>query len=120
MQKILTLEGPLASENAQSPFEIAILMLEIEGFDEANVAFEYDFAVPKGVTPIVHDISSEDKFVEFFNAWLEPKSAELTSEAEAMLINIFRPAYNDILYESYPNISKGTRSAGYTHATLVD
>jgi hypothetical protein len=38
---------------------------------------------------------------------------------EAMLVSTFKPAYNDVLFENYPNISKGVRSAGYTAASLV-
>lgn len=119
MQRILTLEGPLASTNARSPFEITLLMLDIVGFDEANIAFNYGFAVPKGVTPIVYDISTDDKFAKFSEPNLESRSPELTSEVEAMLIHTFKPAYNDVLFEGYPNIRRGTRSAGYTHATLL-
>ena len=45
--------------------------------------------------------------------------SELTSEVEAMLVNMFKPAYNDIKFENYPNIEKGTRSAGYTYSSLI-
>jgi len=118
MQKILTLQDTLASKNARAPFEITLLMLDIIGFDEVNLAFNYDFAVPAGVTPIVYDIGTEDGFAEFNRPRLEPRAQELTSEAEAMLINMFKPSYNDVLFDRYPNISNGTRKAGYTHATL--
>jgi hypothetical protein len=79
----------------------------------------YDFAVPKGVTPIAHELDTEKDFEKFFQPSLQARSPELTSEVEAMLISTFRPAYNDVLFENYPNISKGTRSAGYTHASLL-
>ena len=93
-------------------------MLDIIGLDEANIAFNYEFAVPKGVTPITYTIETEEQFLGFNKPRLEPRASQLTSEVEAMLINMFKPEYNDILFESYPNITRGTRSAGYTHATL--
>jgi hypothetical protein len=119
MQKILTLEEPIATTNARAPFEITLLMLDIIGFDEGNLTPIYDFAVPKGVTAIPHTLDTEEDFEKFFQPSLQARAPELTSEVEAMLINMFKPAYNDVLFENYPNINKGTRSAGYTHATLL-
>ena len=50
-----------------------MLMLEIVGFDQTHIfPNNYDFAVPRGVTPIVHDISTADKFAKF----MEPSIVE--------------------------------------------
>jgi hypothetical protein len=43
---------------------------------------------------------------------------EVDYGVEAKLINLFRPAYNEVLFENYPDISNGTRSAGYTTSNL--
>jgi hypothetical protein len=94
-------------------------MLDIIGLDETNIAFNYSFAVPKGVVPIKHAIETEDPFANFNTPSLGPRAPPLTSEVEAMLISTFKPAYNDVLFDSYPNITSGTRSAGYTHASLL-
>ena len=119
MQKILTIEGPLASKNASAPFEIGLLMLDIVGVDEVNAIGNYEAVVPPGVTPILHTMETDDEIDTFYTLRLQPPAAELTSEVEGMLVNTFKPAYNDKLFENYPNIGKGTRSAGYTHASLV-
>jgi hypothetical protein len=119
MQRILTLEGPIASKNARAPFEIGLLMLDIVGVDEANIIGGYDIAVPPGVTPILHTMESDDEIETFYSLRLQPPASELTSEVEGILVSTFKPAYNEKLFDSYPNISKGTRSAGYTHASLI-
>jgi hypothetical protein len=122
MQRILTMEGAISSNPlARAPFEIALLMLEVEGYDEVVLGGYCDFAVPEGVEPIVHyfDLDNDGGASFFRNPLLKPKAPELTAEIEAMLINRFKPSYNSILYENYPRISNGTRSAGYTHSTLA-
>jgi hypothetical protein len=119
MQRILTLEDTLATKNARAPFEITLLMLDIVGVNEANIGINYDWAVPKGVSPILHPIDTEEQIEEFSKLRLQPPAPELTSEVEAMLVSTFRPPYNDVLFENYPNISRGTRSVGYTFANLV-
>jgi hypothetical protein len=43
---------------------------------------------------------------------------EVDYGVEAKLINLFRPAYNEVIFENYPDISNGTRSAGYTMSNL--
>jgi len=106
LQKILTLENPIATAHARAPFEITLLMLDIIGFDEGNLMPVYDFAVPKGVTPIVHKLDTAEDFEKFYQPALQARSPELTSEVEAMLVNMFKPAYNEVLFENYPNISR--------------
>ena len=43
----------------------------------------------------------------------------LTREIEAFLIHSFKPAYNEILFDNYPNIAGGIRSEGYSWTELV-
>ncbi|MCW0080576.1 hypothetical protein [Burkholderia pseudomallei] len=121
MQSILTREDALNSKNLRAPFEIALLMLDIDGFDEANVYPQFDFVLEDGADPIVYRFTFEEndpRFEEYNAPKLGPRALELTNEVEAMLVNTFRPKYNEILFENYPNISSGTRSAGYTQSTL--
>ena len=118
MQKILILEGPLSSKEARAPFEIALLLLEVEGFTEMNVFPLQDGMLPPGAEPIFHEVETAADFEAFNTPAIPPSAPQLTTEAEAQLINVFRPVYNEILFDNYPNIEGGTRSVGYTAATL--
>lgn len=123
MQKILTLEDSLNTKSLKAPFEISLLMLNINGFTEANI-FPYNgFGLSKDCNPILHDISFEednDSFERFNSVALSSDSEQLTIEVEAMLINSFKPEkYNKVLYKNYPNIKNGTRSVGYSESTLI-
>ncbi|ACX87401.1 conserved hypothetical protein [Pectobacterium parmentieri WPP163] len=122
MQKILTLEDSLNTQELKAPFEISLLMLDIDGYDESNVFPIFDFAVPNGIEAIVHEFNFEDgdeSFENYYYPKLLPKSPVLTTETEAFLVNKFKPGYNDILFDNYPNIKNGTRDAGYTCSVLV-
>jgi hypothetical protein len=122
MQSILTRECPLDSAASMSSLEISLIVLDILGFDEANIFPTFDFAVPEGLVPIIHEFDFEDgneSFENYYCPSLAPKAIELTNEVEAMMVSKFKPAYNKILFNNYPNIKSGTRSAGYTDAKLV-
>lgn len=122
MQKILTLEDSLNTKALKAPFEISLLMLDIDRFDEFNIFPLYDFFVQEGIEPIVHEFYFEeenDSFENYNTPNLLPRSEELTTEIEAFLVSTFKPFYNDILFENYPLIQNGTRSAGYTASTLL-
>lgn len=122
MQSILTLEDSLNQRSLRAPFEISLLMLDIDGYDEANIFPHYEFALQPGIDPIVYSFSDDEddeRFDQYYDPKLAPRAPELTSEVEAMLVSTFKPKYNDILFENYPNIKAGTRSAGYTQSTLV-
>lgn len=124
MQSILTMEDAIsAKEAARAPFEISLLLLEIDGFDEANIFPSFEFALEPGVDPVVHEFTMEDEddesFINYYSPKLGPRAQELTTEVEALLVNAFRPKYNKILFENYPLLKSGTRSAGYTSSTLL-
>lgn len=122
MQRILTLEGPQSAKAQPAPFEISLLTLEVLGFDEANIFQVFDFAVPDGLEPIIYDFTYEeddDRFLDYYEPKLGAAAPELTNEVEAMLVSLFQPTYNTIKFDNYPHLKKGTRSAGYTHATLT-
>jgi hypothetical protein len=122
MQSILTLEDSLNRRSLRAPFEISLLMLDIDGYDEGNMFPTFDFALQPGIEPIVYEFSyNEDdpRFEEYYKPKLSPRAPELTSEVEAMLVSTFKPKYNEILFENYPEIKAGTRSAGYTQSTLL-
>lgn len=122
LQRILTLEAPLSSLTTRPPFEISILMLSIIGFDEA-IVFPYPEALGVGgEKPILHAFDFEEdneNFEKFYVPFLSKDAPELTNEAEAILINLFKPEYNEKLFKNYPNIKKGARSAGYSEAQLT-
>lgn len=122
MQSILTLEDPLNQKALGAPFEISLLMLHIDGYDETNIFPFFDFALQPGIKPIVHTFSAnkdDGTFEKYYEPKLAPNAEELTSEVEALLVNTFKPKYNKVLFKKYPNIKEGTRSAGYTQSTLL-
>jgi hypothetical protein len=122
MQRILTLEEPMSSKSARAPFEISLMMLDIDGFDEANIFPFFEFALDPVIEPIVHEFRSDDdgeSFSSYYAAKLGPRAPELTSEVEGMLVSTFKPKYNEVLFDNYPYLSKGTRSAGYTQSRLL-
>ena len=97
-------------------------MLDVDGYDEANIFPIFDFALRPGIEPIVHHFSEDEDdgtFDEYYDPKLQPGAPELTSEVEGLLVSTFKPKYNEVLFESYPNIKAGTRSAGYTQSTLL-
>lgn len=118
MQKILTIEDSLNTQSLKAPFEIALLMLDINGYDESNVFPYFDFAVPEGLEPIVYEFDNSS-FDDYYKPKLLPKAPELTTETEAILVNMFQPEYNEVLFKNYPHIKDGTRDAGYTSSTLL-
>lgn len=124
MQSILTRENAVSlNTTARAPFEIALLLLEIDGFDEANIFPNFEFAIQPGHSPIVHEFSMEGDPDKSFSTYYSPKlsagAPELTTEVEAILVRAFRPKYNKTMFDNYPLLEKGTRSAGYTSSSLV-
>ena len=122
VQSILTLEDSLNNRSLRASFEISLLMLDIDGYDEVNIFPFFDFAVQPGVEPIVHYYTEDEDdgtFDKYYDPILGARAPELTSEVEALLVSTFKPKYNEILFENYPNIKAGTRSAGYTQSSLV-
>lgn len=123
MQSILTQEKELSSNPAaRAPFEISLLLLDIDGYDEL-IFLPYDdgcaYLLGSNVDPIIHSLSSDKSIDEFRRPSLPTRAVELTNEAEAFLISTYRPKYNSIMYENYPKIQSGTRSAGYSAANLM-
>lgn len=122
LQRILTLEAPLSSLTTRPPFEVSILMLSIKGLNEIIASSYFDFMLPEGVEPIFHEFDfgeDNDSFERFNEPFLSWNSPELTNDAEAMLINLFKPEYNEKLFNNYPNIKNGGRSAGYSDIRLT-
>ncbi len=122
MQSILTLENSLNTKSLKAPFEIAILMLAIDGFSETVLCPFSGFGLSQGAEPILHEFTSEDgddSYEQYFLPNLASDAEELTTEVEAMLVNQFKPKYNKVIFENYPNIKGGTRSAGYTESKLM-
>jgi hypothetical protein len=122
MQSILTKEFPSDSSVPMSSFEVSLILLDIAGFDEANLFPYFGFGTSPGVKPIIHEFDFEDdneSFESYYAPKLKVDAAELTNEVEAMLVNAFKPPYNTIKFNNYPNIANGTRSAGYSESFLV-
>ena len=118
LQTILTLEESLGQLSERAPFEISLLMLDVIGYDEQNI-FPFNSALAVGVEPILHNLDDQCQLTRFLTPSLPAKAIQLTNEVEALLVNKFRPKYNDILFDNYPNILSGTRSVGYTQSILA-
>lgn len=121
MQSILALEEPFDDSNARSSFEISLLLLDINGYDEVIQCPYSGLELAEGSDPIISYIDIDDEFAydKFLEANLASDAVELTNEIEASLIQLFQPHYNRILFDNYPNISNGTRSAGYSQSFLT-
>jgi len=122
MQSILTRESILDNASNRNSFEIALILLEVVGFSEANIFPYHSWMHNTNTSPILHDLGEDDDhdaYLEFHKSKISFSDPELTNEVEAMLINRFQPAYNKIKFKSYPNIKRGTRSKGYTESSLV-
>jgi hypothetical protein len=122
MQSILTRESILDAASNRSSFEISLILLDVVGFSEVNMAPFCSWMLSAGIEPILHDLGDDDDvnaYIEFNKSMIGFTDPELTSEVEAMLINSFKPEYNKIQFNNYPMIKRGTRSKGYTESSLV-
>jgi hypothetical protein len=121
MQKILTMEGPIgASPEARAPFEISLILLRATDFDEV-LEFPHQFmAPPDGSAPILHSIDlDEDGALErFLRPFAGLGDEALTRDVEAQLIRWFKPPYNKVTFDNYPDIKGGMRSKGYSFTEL--
>lgn len=124
MQRILSLEREVgASPEARAPFEISLIFLNLLGLDDAPMVGAFDGSPINGVKPIIHslDFNDGEALSDFMtNSPVKLGDEALTREVEAMLIHKFRPEYNEVMFENYPEIKGGMRSKGYTdtHLTL--
>lgn len=120
-EKILIREDALNSKSLKNSFEIALLMLDIEGFTEGNLYPYMNFGLSPGVKPILYEFTfdaEDQRFAEYNKPKVEIGALELTNEVEAFLVSIYKPKYNKIQFANYPNISSGTRSLGYSESSL--
>ena len=55
----------------------------------------------------------------FVRRWAKKNSKAATTELEAWLINMFRPAHNETLFANYPFITGGLRDLKYSFTDLT-
>ncbi len=118
LQKTLIQSYPMSDKARRTADEISLILLEVYNFDETCICGGVEL-IEKGEKPIIHKLNSEDVLDFIEKRFLEPDTKELTNEVEALLISLFKPEYNEKLKGSDINIKTGTRSVGYTQATLV-
>lgn len=122
MQRILSVEPEIGtSPQARAPLEISLIFLNLLGLKDVPAVGSYDESPIDGAIPILHrlDLCDEDALADFMcNPPVLLGDEALTREVEAMLINAFRPDYNEVQFENYPNIKGGMRSKGYTDTHL--
>lgn len=122
MQRILTREREVGrAPEARAPFEISLVILRITGLDDMPMIGGDANHPMAGPDPIVFSLDLEDESVERFMTTPPVCLGDeaLTREVEAFLIHSFKPAYNEILFDNYPNIVGGMRSKGYSWTDLV-
>lgn len=122
IQSILTKEDSIGPTTRKLSYEVSLLMLEIDGFDEANIFPNFEPHLTTSAAPIVYEFTFEEddeRFDDYYQPKLAPRARELTNEVEALLVSTFKPDYNEIKFENYPEIKSGTRSAGYTECSLL-
>jgi hypothetical protein len=122
MQRILTREREVGSApEARAPFEISLVILQMTGLDDMPmIGGDADHPMA-GPDPIVFSLDAEGDSCERFMATPHVQLGDeaLTREVEAFLIQMFKPTYNEILFDNYPNIAGGMRSKGYSWTELV-
>ncbi|MEZ8156981.1 hypothetical protein ACED66_12145 [Vibrio splendidus] len=117
MQSILTREELFDHKANRNSFEIALILMEITGFSETQMVPFESWMLQGSTKPILHNLQG-DSFSSFCSPFIDTDDQSLTNEVEALLVNNFQPEYNIIKFKKYPDIANGTRSKGYTMATL--
>ncbi|MBG0757400.1 hypothetical protein [Vibrio cidicii] len=117
MQSILTREALFDSTGNRNSFEIALILMEVTGFSEVQMMPFQSWMLQGNTKPIVHNLQG-NSFNSFCSPFIDADDQSLTNEVEALLVNSFQPEYNKIKFKKYPDIANGTRSKGYTEATL--
>jgi hypothetical protein len=121
MKRILTLEGPIgASPEARAPFEISLILLRATDFDEVIEVPHTFMPGQEGIEPILHpiDLDQDGALEAFWQPFIEMGDEALTRDLEAQLIRYFRPPYNEVMFDNYPDIAGGMRSKGYSWSEI--
>ncbi|MEN1833874.1 hypothetical protein AAIM60_13370 [Pseudomonas lijiangensis] len=119
LRKVLTIEGPVSEKKGNRvAWEVSLAMLSIDGFDEVNMLPVSEWMDLGPGKPVIHNIKTDEEFQRFLSPAISSDAPQLTNEAEAMLIARFKPDYNKVRFDKYPDITNGTRSVGYTTSEL--
>ena len=121
IQRILTREREVGRvPEARTPFEVSLVILQITGVDDMPMISDDADHPMAGSNPIVLALDDNDESLERFmtQSNIHLGDEALTSEVEAYLINLFKPTYNKILFNNYPNITGGMRSKGYSWTAI--
>lgn len=121
LQSVITRERPRGSGYTLPAYEICLITLKIDGFDEIMDVVEWpaDDIHPKARYFLFSTDGPEPNLAELEKAWLKPGDAALTTELEAMLIHMFKPTYNKIQFKEYPDMKGGALEAGYFVADIM-
>lgn len=117
-QKILTLEDSICSFGKKNSYEISILPLHVKGYSEIN-SFKEVVKPANGSLSISHTANNDEELSQYLSPFVDANSLNLTNEAEAYLVQKFKPQYNEILFDNYPNIRTGMREAGYNTSEVT-
>lgn len=121
LQSVLTRERPRGSGYTLPSYEICLITLEIVGFDELMGIVEWPSEeINEKATYYAFSTDDTDPDLsDLERPWLTLGDAALTVELEAMLIDMFRPKYNKIKYNDYPDIAGGALSVGYFESDVI-
>lgn len=122
MQKIMTVQNPVgAAPAARAPFEVSLILLTVVGLVEMMEIPFVGLATPSGIKPILHtlNLADEEGLGRFASEqFVKLRDEAMTREVEAHLIHRFKPKYNAVKYNNYPDIKGGMRSNGYSWTEL--
>lgn len=120
-KQVLIDEDVRGGGHARPSLEITLFTLAITGVDELKAALDEDDLIADAPPPILFgfpDDETDTSYISFHKPWVALGDAALTTELEAMLINLFKPAHNSIKFNGYPLIKGGLRDLGFTEAEL--
>lgn len=121
LQSVVTRERPRGSGYTLPAYEVCLIALQIVGFDEFMGVLDWpsELVSPKAKHYPFSTDGPDPDLRELEKAWLTLEGAALTTELEAMLIHMFKPAYNKITYKEYPDVAGGALAAGYYDADVL-
>lgn len=119
---ILTYEKVRGVDHGQPSLEITIFALEVVELEELHGVRdgpEEGQADPPGMTIFRHpDDPADPRWRAFRRRWAQAHEAAVTTELEAALIDLFKPAHNTIKVKVYPKIAGGLHALGYSDTLL--
>ncbi len=119
--RILAKQRVEGIDHSQPSLEITLFMLKLVDLVETRyfVPPEQAADIPPDLIHVFRQNPADPRYAAFQDRWASPKDAAATTELETLLIHAFKPHYNGVLYEDYPDIADGLRAMGYASTDLT-